>query len=97
MPPRKTANRRRKSYQKGGFQKTRNTRKHMKPSITVGLIYANWCSHCQALKPEWKNMKKGKRTVGSRTKKGSQIKIDSDNVVWWIRSVRIRTILSSLI
>ena len=61
MPPRKTANRRRKSYQKGGFQKTRNTRKHMKPSITVGLIYANWCSHCQALKPEWKNMKKGLR------------------------------------
>ena len=27
------------------------------PTI-IGLIYANWCHHCQALKPAWEEMKK---------------------------------------
>jgi thiol-disulfide isomerase/thioredoxin len=26
--------------------------------IIIGKIYANWCGHCQSLKPEWYNMKK---------------------------------------
>jgi len=26
--------------------------------ILIGLIYANWCHHCQALKPAWEEMKK---------------------------------------
>lgn len=26
--------------------------------IIVGKIYANWCGHCQHLKPEWSKMKK---------------------------------------
>lgn len=30
---------------------------HKKPKIIIGLVYANWCGHCQALKPEWKKMK----------------------------------------
>jgi thiol-disulfide isomerase/thioredoxin len=28
-----------------------------KPKVIIGLVYANWCGHCQLLKPEWKNMK----------------------------------------
>jgi thiol-disulfide isomerase/thioredoxin len=42
--------------------------KHIK-KIVIGKVYADWCGHCQALKPEWKKMKhrvhtkKGKRNV----------------------------------
>jgi thiol-disulfide isomerase/thioredoxin len=28
-----------------------------KPKIIIGLIHANWCGHCQALKPVWQEMK----------------------------------------
>ena len=24
--------------------------------ITLGLVYADWCGHCKAFKPEWKNV-----------------------------------------
>jgi protein disulfide-isomerase A6 len=26
--------------------------------IILGKVYANWCGHCQNLKPEWSKMKK---------------------------------------
>ena len=26
--------------------------------IVLGKVYANWCGHCQVLKPEWKALKK---------------------------------------
>jgi len=29
-----------------------------KPELIVGKIYADWCGHCQALKPKWEEMKK---------------------------------------
>ena len=57
MPVKRTAHRRKKIG--GGSRKHRHTIRKSKPAITVGLIYANWCTHCQHLKPEWKKMKKG--------------------------------------
>jgi len=42
----------------------RGTRKNKKPSkktvakpAVVGLIYANWCPHCNHMKPDWDEMK----------------------------------------
>lgn len=29
----------------------------MPSPIIVGKVYANWCGHCQTLKPEWKKLK----------------------------------------
>jgi len=37
----------------------KNTRKtHSAKPIIIGLVYANWCGHCQSLKPEWDSFKK---------------------------------------
>ena len=37
----------------GGKKKHKKSKKH----IIVGKVYADWCGHCKALKPEWKQMK----------------------------------------
>jgi len=55
--------RRKKKYQ-------RHTKKRQRKNVViVGKVYADWCGHCQSLKPEWAKMKKhihkkrGKRHV----------------------------------
>jgi thiol-disulfide isomerase/thioredoxin len=32
-------------------------KRHSAKPVIIGLIYANWCGHCQALKPEWNTFK----------------------------------------
>ena len=34
-----------------------HTKKNKKSPIIVGKVYADWCGHCQTLKPEWTKMK----------------------------------------
>jgi thiol-disulfide isomerase/thioredoxin len=55
-----------------------NTRKQRKVSqkggVVIGLIFADWCGHCQALKPEWDSMKK----MVSKNKECKIVEIDAD-------------------
>jgi thiol-disulfide isomerase/thioredoxin len=50
---RKTKRVKKPNYKNKTFNKRPN---HLKV-VTVGLIHANWCGHCQALKPHWQKMK----------------------------------------
>jgi len=44
----------------GGKRRRRKqiTAKNNKSVVIVGKVYADWCGHCQSLKPEWAKMKK---------------------------------------
>ena len=43
---------------KGSKSKTAKSKKSLpKKEDAVVLIYANWCPHCQTMKPEWNEMK----------------------------------------
>jgi thiol-disulfide isomerase/thioredoxin len=43
----------------GGKRRHRKrTAKNHKNVVIVGKVYADWCGHCQSLKPEWAKMKK---------------------------------------
>lgn len=42
----------------GGKHKKTARKKTGKRVIHVGKIFADWCGHCQTLKPEWEKMKK---------------------------------------
>jgi thiol-disulfide isomerase/thioredoxin len=44
--------------------------------IVIGLIYANWCHHCQAMKPAWDEMKKD--IMNNYNGKFSIVEIEAD-------------------
>lgn len=43
----------------GGLKRRHTAKKHSKKNtVVIGKVYADWCGHCQTLKPEWAKMKK---------------------------------------
>ena len=53
MPPRKT---RQRQKMKKNAHKTGKALPKIKKQLIIGKVYANWCGHCQSLKPEWNRM-----------------------------------------
>jgi hypothetical protein len=71
------------------------TMKNIKGPVIIGLVYANWCGHCQSLKPEWETMKQNMMSSPSyRNGSYKFIEIeDSDNA----KEAKISNINSRLI
>ena len=44
--------------------------------VVIGLIYANWCHHCQSMKPAWDEMKKD--IMNNYNGKFSIVEIEAD-------------------
>jgi thiol-disulfide isomerase/thioredoxin len=52
MPLRKSGHKKKKRV----GRKTAKTIGTNKLRLVIGKVYANWCGHCQSLKPEWHQM-----------------------------------------
>jgi len=47
--------------------------------VTVGLVHANWCGHCQHLMPEWDKMENNIKNDPKLNTKCDIVKIESEN------------------
>jgi len=60
-PAKKKENKTKKAKKTNKSKKTnkakKTNKKKTKDESTIVLIYANWCPHCQTMKPEWNEMK----------------------------------------
>jgi thiol-disulfide isomerase/thioredoxin len=61
--PRKLRTGRRKSGRKGARKTAKAPTANTKRQLIVGKVYANWCGHCQTLKPEWARMENEIRQI----------------------------------
>jgi len=49
-------------------------------TVTVGLVHANWCGHCQHLMPEWNKMENNIKNDPKLNTKCEIVKIESENI-----------------
>jgi len=64
-------------YNRSSRKKT--LKNYKKPKMIIGLVYANWCGHCQVLKPEWKKMKNNLKS--SKIKNNNQfVEIEDSDI-----------------
>jgi hypothetical protein len=62
------------------INKTLNKRPNHLKLTTVGLIHANWCGHCQALKPEWHKMK-NEMKMGNKNRNFHFVEIEDSDIM----------------
>lgn len=60
------------------FRYNKSHKKEKKGKRIIGLIYANWCGHCQSLKPEWYKMK-NRIKMTPEYKKGNYVFSEIEN------------------
>jgi thiol-disulfide isomerase/thioredoxin len=71
-----------KNHKKFTTRKTMKKQNNTKKPIIVGLIYAEWCVHCRAMKNDWKNLKtilKGKVAKIIEIESADQDKVERIN------------------
>jgi thiol-disulfide isomerase/thioredoxin len=66
-----------KSHKKTLHKKRQDSTK--KP-VTVGLVHANWCGHCQSLMPEWDKMEHNIKNNPKLDTKCNVVKIESQDI-----------------
>ena len=70
---------------------TKNTSKgHSTKHIIIGLVYANWCGHCQALKPEWDMFKKNLKMDKKLASKCGIFEVEDSDILKDIKIKKIR-------
>jgi thiol-disulfide isomerase/thioredoxin len=70
------AGRVKKNHSQTNHKKINKNKKH----VTVGLVHANWCGHCQHLMPEWDKMENNIKNNPKLNTNCNIVKIESENI-----------------
>lgn len=62
------------------IKKHKKVQHNINKPVTVGLVHANWCGHCQHLMPEWNKMEHNIKNDPKLNTKCDIVKIESENI-----------------